>query len=142
MSKPSYHTAPSRKALEEEKAKIAKLRQLRLAKDAAGREAGTWGEMSVGEMVHEPTGEVFVLSWKGRREPDPAQLYKSRSPELSPAEQERLRAWLTHHRMPILQQSLVGWSLSRAEAKRVKQARIAEHKAGGSLVINDAPVPA
>jgi hypothetical protein len=142
MAKSTYHTAPSRKALDGEKAKIATLRQLRLANDAARREAGTWGEMTVGEIAHEPSGEVFVLSWKGRKEPDLARLHRSRLPELSPAEHERLLAWLVHHRVPVFQRSLVGWDLSRAEAKRVKLARIAEHKAKGSHVINDAPVMA
>jgi hypothetical protein len=141
MAKVPYHTAPSRKAVEDEKAKVAKLRDLRLADDAARREAGTWGEMSVGEIAHEPTGEVFVLSWKGSKEPDLAKLYRTRLPELSIAEHERLQAWLTHHRVPVFQRSLIGWSLSRAEAKRLKQARIAERKASGSQVINDAPAP-
>jgi hypothetical protein len=38
----------------------------------------------------------------------------------------------------VFQRSLIGWSLSRAEAKRIKQARIDEHKASGSHVINEA----
>jgi hypothetical protein len=140
MAKVSYHTAPSRKAVEDEKTKIAKLRDQRLAADAARRDAGTWGEMSVGEIAHEPTGEVFVLSWKGQKEPDLARLHRTRLPELSIAEHERLQAWFAHHRMPVFQRSLIGWSLSRAEAKRIKQARIAEHKASGSHVINEEPV--
>ena len=141
MAKAAYHTAPSRKAVEDEKTKIAKLRDLRLAAVAARREAGTWGEMSVGEIAHEPTGEVFVLSWKGQKEPDLARLHRTRLPELSIAEHERLQAWLVHHRVPVFQRSLIGWSLSRAEAKRIKQARIAEHKASGSHVINEDPAP-
>jgi len=140
-AKHKYSMAPSRQALAEANAKVAKLRELRLADDAARREAGTWGDVSVGEITHEPTGEIFVLSWKGPKEPDLAKLHRSRSPELSPAEHERLQAWLDHHRMPVFQRSLIGWSLSRDEARRVKQARIAEHKAGGLQVINDAPLP-
>jgi hypothetical protein len=141
MAKASYHTAPSRKAVEDEKAKTARLRGLRLAEDAARREAGTWGEMNVGEIAHEATGEVFVLSWKGSKEPDLARLHRTRLPELSIAEHERLQAWLVHHKVPVFQRSLIGWSLSRAEAKRLKQARIAEHKASGSRVVNDAVLP-
>jgi len=141
MAKASYHTAPSRKAVEDEKAKTARLRGLRLAEDAARREAGTWGEMNVGEIALEATGEVFVLSWKGSKEPDLARLNRTRLPELSIAEHERLQAWLVHHKVPIFQRSLIGWSLSRAEAKRLKQARIAEHKASGSHVVNDAALP-
>jgi hypothetical protein len=41
MAKIPYHTAPSRKAVEDEKTKVAKLRDLRLADAAARREAGT-----------------------------------------------------------------------------------------------------
>jgi hypothetical protein len=141
MAKQSYHTSPSRRAVEDEKAKTARLRELRLADDAARREAGTWGEMSVGEIAHEPTGEVFVLSWKGSKEPDLARLHRTRLPELSIAEHERLQAWLVHHRVPIFQRSLIGWNLSRAEAKRLKQARIDERRAGGSHVVNDALLP-
>jgi hypothetical protein len=137
MAKPSYHTSPSRRAVEDEKAKTAKLRELRLADDAARRAAGTWGEMSVGEIAHEPTGEVFVLSWKGSKEPDLARLHRTRLPELSIAEHERLQAWLVDRRMPVFQRSLVGWNLSRAEAKRLKEMRIAEHRARGSRVVND-----
>jgi hypothetical protein len=140
MAKVPYPMGPSRKAIEDEKLKIAKMRHLRMADNAARREAGPWGEMSAGEIAHEPTGEVFVLSWKGSKEPDLARLHRTRLPELSVAEHERLQAWLVYHRMPVFQRSLVGWNLSRAEAKRLKEARIAEHKAGGSRVVNDAPL--
>jgi hypothetical protein len=140
MAKPSlYHATPSRKALIDEKAKIAKLREQRLAADAARRAAGTWGDMSVGEIAHEPTGEVFVLSWKGREPPDLLRMRRSRLPELSLAEHERLQAWLDRHHLPDFRQSLVGWNLSRVEAKRTKQARIAERRASGCQVINDDP---
>lgn len=141
MAKRPYHTSPTRKAIEEEQAKTAKLRELRLADDAARRAAGTWGDMSVGEIAHEPTGEIFVLSWKGSKEPDLARLSRSRLPDLSVAEHERLQAWLVHHRVPIFERSLIAWNLSRAEAKRLKQARIDERKAGGSRVVNDATLP-
>lgn len=140
--RPYYHTAPSRKALVDEKAKIAKLRELRLGNDAARRAAGTWGDMSVGEIAHEPTGEVFVLSWKGREMPDLVRMRRSRLPELSLVEHERLQAWLDRNEMPDFRQSLVGWSLSRVEAKRAKEARIAERRTSGCHVINDDPAKA
>jgi hypothetical protein len=130
---------PSRKAAGDENAKIAKLRDLRLARDSARRAAGTWGDMSVGEIAHQPTGEVFVLSWKGRKSPDLETAHRSRLPELSIAEQERLRDWLARHHRPDFKQSLIGWSLSRGEARRAKQARIDELRASGHDVINDAP---
>ena len=138
MANATYLRTPSRKAIANENAKIAKLRDLRLAKELACREAGTWGEMSVGEIVHDPTGEVFVFSWKGDRSPDLARLNRSRLPDLSLAEHGRLQQWFAHHHRPEFRQSLIGWSLSRVEAKRAKLARIAELRASGHRVINDA----
>jgi hypothetical protein len=140
MAKPFYRPTPPHKVAGDENAKIAKLRDLRLARDSARREAGTWGDMSVGEIAHEPTGEVFVLSWKGHKSPDLEAAHRSRLAELSIAEHERLRDWLARHHMPDFKQSLIGWSLSRDEAKRAKQARIEELRASGHEVINDAPV--
>lgn len=139
MAKASLPTPGPRKAAEAEKAKMTRLRQLRLADDTARREAGTWGEMSVGEITHEPTGEVFVIAWKGSKEPDLERLHRTRLPDLSLDEHARLQAWLVHHRVPVFQRSLIGWKLSRDEAKRIKAARIAERKAGGSHVVNEAP---
>jgi hypothetical protein len=142
MAKKIYHPTPSRKTLDDETAKIASLRKLRLADDAARHAAGTWGDMSVGEIVHEPTGEVFVISWKGNKSPELAKLRRNRLPELSLDEHQRLQAWLDQHDLPDLKQSIVGWSMSRVEAKRTKQARIAGHKASGNSVINGDPAVA
>ena len=91
MAAPLYHASPSRKAAIDEKTKIAKLHEQRLASDAARREAGTWGDMSVAEIVHGPSGEVFVLSCRGRTEPDLMRLNRTRSAEISVSEHERLR---------------------------------------------------
>lgn len=140
MAKPPLPKPGSRKAAVDEKAKMTRLRELRLADDSARREAGTWGEMSVGEITHEPSGEVFVIAWKGSKEPDLERLHRTRLPDLSLDEHARLQAWLVHHRNPVFQRSLIGWKLSRAEARRIKDARIAERKAGGSRVVNDAPM--
>ena len=41
MADPLYHPSPSRRAAIDEKTKIAKLREQRLANDAARRDAGT-----------------------------------------------------------------------------------------------------
>jgi hypothetical protein len=137
MADQLFHPSPSRKAAIDEKTKIAKLREQRLASDAARREAGTWGDLSVGEIVHGLSGEVFVLSWRGRMEPDLMRLKRTRSSEISVSEHERLQEWLTRRAHMSLTRSLVGWNLSRAEARRVKEARIAEHKATGRHVVND-----
>src|SRR5262252_8314932 len=107
-----------RKLAAEEDAKMAKLRQLRLADDAARRAAGTFGDLSVIEILHEAAGEVFVLSWKGSKVPELARLSRIRAPGLTLDEHERLQAWLEEAPMLDLKQTMVGWNMSTAEAKR------------------------
>src|SRR5262245_51527854 len=71
MQKPRFQPAPSpRNTNDVDNAKMAKLREQRLASDAAKRAAGTFGDMSVIELLQETTGEVFVLSWKGNKLPE------------------------------------------------------------------------
>ena len=142
MARPSYRPVPARKAVLDENAKVAKLREQRLAKDVASREAGTWGDLSVGQLVHEPTGEMFVLVWKGRIRPELATLNRSRFPELSIAEHERLHSWIAGYDEEEFKHSFIGWNLSKDEAKRAMQVRIAELRASGHSVINDFPVAA
>jgi hypothetical protein len=139
MANSPYRRMPSRNAAASENAKIARLRDQRIAREAALREAGTWGEMSVGEIVHEPTGDVFVISWKGNKPPDLARLLRIRLPDLTLPEHERLQDWLSLYDEPEFRQSLIGWSLSRVEAKRAKEERIAQHRASGRRVVNDPP---
>jgi len=140
MAKARYQPSPPPKAVVDENAKMAKLRQLRLADDAARREAGTFGDLSVIEIADETSGEIFVLYWKGGMVPDLAKLLRTRAPGLSLEEHERLQAWLAQHELPYLKQSQLGWNLSLAEAKRAKQARIDERKAGGHYVVNEEPI--
>lgn len=140
MAKARYQPSPPRKAVVDEDMKMNKLRQLRLADDAARRAAGTFGDMSVIEIMHEPTGEVFVLSWKGAKPPELARLNRIRAPGLTLEEHERLQAWLNDLQLPVLKQSLIGWNMSAVEAKRAKQARIDERKAGGLRIVNDTPI--
>lgn len=130
---------PPRNTNDSENAKIAKLREQRLASDAAKRAAGTFGDMSVIEILHEATSEVFVLYWKGGKLPELARLSRIRAPGLSLDEHERLQNWLADLPPDILKQTLVGWNMSAAEAKRIKETRIAERKAGGLRVVNDPP---
>jgi hypothetical protein len=133
-------TPPSpRRIAAEEDAKIAKLRELRLANDAARRAAGTFGDMSVIEIQHET--EVFILSWKGSKLPELERLVRIRAPGLSFEEHERLQSWLEDLPLLDLKQTLVGWNMSAAEAKRAKQARIDQRKAGGLRIVNDELVP-
>jgi hypothetical protein len=129
-----------RKVAAEEDAKRAKLRQLRLADDAARRAAGTFGEISVIEILHATAGEVFVLFWKGSKPPELARLNRIRAPGMTIEEHERLQAWLEDSPMLDLKQTMVGWNMSATEAKRAKQARIDQRKAGGLRIVNEAPI--
>src|SRR3546814_5277407 len=47
--------------------KAERLRALRLAHEATRREAGIWGEMTVGEILHQASRSVFMQVWKGQR---------------------------------------------------------------------------
>jgi hypothetical protein len=139
MPDPFRPATTSRKSQADEEAKIARLRELRLADNAARQKAGTWGDVSVGEIVHEPTGEVFVHCWKGRAEPDLAKLYRKRAPDISIEEHDRLQQWVAGRKAEDFKQSLVGWYLSRAEANRVKRMRLEELRAAARDVVNDPP---
>jgi hypothetical protein len=125
-------TAEAAKATADER--TAKLRELRLAHEAAQREAGAWGDLTVREVVHEPTGAVFVHYWRAGASP---KLKKSpRAPGLSAPEHEAYCAWVGQHDPEEFRQSAVAWNLSKAEALRIKQERLAAHAAANATVIN------
>lgn len=117
--------------------KIERLRALRLANEAARREAGTWGEMTVGEILHDASHSAFVQVWKGQRRPDP--LEGHRCTGVPADEWSAMVAWVTARKSVGFQKKIVAWDLSPDEAKRVAQARIAELQAQGYTVINPAP---
>ena len=122
-----------------QRSKIDKLRALRLNDEAARQAAGTWGEMSVGEITHRPSGEVFVYSWKGREAPDLEKLPGKRTTVKRADEHTQLTEWLLKHKMVGFEITLLAWNLSEAEAARLQQARLAEHVAAGLPVVNAAP---
>src|SRR6266850_1350728 len=122
-----------------QRSKIDKLRALRLNDEAARQAAGTWGEMSVGEITHRPSGEVFVYSWKGREAPDLEKLPGKRTTVKRADEHTQLTEWLLKHKMVGFEITLLAWNLSEAEAARLQQARLAEHVAVGLPVVNAAP---
>jgi hypothetical protein len=125
-----------------QRSKIEKLRALRLSDEAARQAAGTWGEMSVGEITHQPTGEVFVYSWKGREAPDLEKLPGKRTTVKRADEHAQLTEWLLKHKMEGFEITLLAWNLSEAEAARLQQARLAQQTAAGLAVINAAPAQA
>jgi hypothetical protein len=125
-----------------QRSKIEKLRALRLSDEAARQAAGTWGEMSVGEITHQPTGEVFVYSWKGREAPDLEKLPGKRTTVKRADEHAQLTEWLLKHKMEGFEITLLAWNLSEAEAAKLQQARVAEQTAAGLAVVNAAPAQA
>jgi hypothetical protein len=125
-----------------QRSKIEKLRALRLSDEAARQAAGTWGEMSVGEITHRPTGEVFVYTWKGREAPDLEKLPGKRTTVKRADEHAQLTEWLLKHKMEGFEVTLLAWNLSEAEAAKLQQARLAEQTAAGLSVVNAAPAQA
>ena len=122
----------------EARGKIERLKALRLNDEAARQAAGIWGEMTVGEIAHAPSGEVFVYSWKGRQQPDLEKLPARRPTAKNAVEHGSLVAWLQEHKMAGFEFTLLGWNLSEIEAARMKQARIAEHRQAGRAIRNPA----
>ncbi|MGH6931652.1 MAG: hypothetical protein ACREEE_04380 [Dongiaceae bacterium] len=116
--------------------KQARLREQRLANEAARREAGTWGEMSVGEITNVETGEVFVLHWKGQQIDDLARLSGKRATTLSLDEHRYLAGWLSRHEFEGFQQAIFAWDVTADEAKRLKLERIDAHRVAGRPIIN------
>jgi hypothetical protein len=136
------HSRTSRApAPDTEQTKTARLRELRLSNEAAGREAGTWGAISVGEITHTVSRATYVYQWTGRQELDLERLRGRRISGMTIDEHEALSEWLLKHRVQGFELSVFAWNLSTAEARRVKQLRIAEHKAAGRTIINDQAPP-
>ena len=122
-----------------DRSKIEKLRALRLSDEAARQAAGTWGEMSVGEITHRPTGEVFVHIWKGREAPDLEKLPGKRTTAKRADEHAQLTEWLLKHKLEGFEVTVLAWNLSEAEASRRQQAQVAQRLTAGLPVVNRAP---
>lgn len=142
MARKDRSTKPTGPDTAQIRDKIERLRALRLSDEAARQAAGTWGEMSVGEILHRPSGEVFIYSWKGRALPELEKLPAKR-PSVKDADQHnRLVAWMTGHKMVGFELTLLGWTLSEAEVLRMREALIAERQAKGRVVVNLEPAAA
>ena len=125
-------TAAAHKTVMNDRA--VKLRALRLAHEAAQRESGAWGDLAVREVVHEPTGAVFVHYWKGAASP---KLRKpTRAPGLTAPEHAAYCDWVGRHEVDEFRQSAIAWNLSKAEALRIKKERLTEHAAAKLTIIN------
>ena len=124
----------SKKLKQGEDGKADRLRALRLAHEAARREAGTWGDLMVGEILHQASRSVFMQVWKGQHRPDPFGDGKPRRAGASAAEWSAMMAWVNERNSPDFRQRIVAWDLSAAEERKVLEARIAEHEAAGYAV--------
>jgi hypothetical protein len=124
--------------IEDPRVNTEKLRGLRLADEAARKAAGTWGELSVGEVTHRPSGAVFLQVWKGARRPPVAGATNSRVAGVPAAEWPAVAAWLETVRADDLHRSIIAWSVSKTEAQRLKSKRMAEHRAAGLTIVNPA----
>lgn len=131
----------SKKPKQSDDGKADRLRALRLAHEASRREAGTWGEVTVGEILHPASRSVFMQVWKGQRRPDPFGDGKPRRAGASAAEWLAMMAWVSERNSPDFSQRIVAWDLSAAEARKVLEARIAEHEAAGYVVTNPLDAP-
>lgn len=116
--------------------KTEKLRALRLAHEAARKDAGTWGDRSVGEIAHVETGSVYVQMWKGGRRPDPVEARSPQSAGVPTADWPVVAAWVAEKDPEGFRRRIVAKDLNAAEAKKVKAARIEALRAAGETVIN------
>lgn len=121
--------------------KADRLRALRLEREATRREAGTWGEMTVGEILHQPSRSVFMQVWKGQRRPDPFDENGPRRAGASAVAWSAMLAWIEERNSPDFNQRIVAWDLNAAEARKVLEARVTEHQAAGYTVTNPADAP-
>jgi hypothetical protein len=132
----------SKKAKQQsDEGKAERLRALRLEREATRREAGTWGEMTVGEILHQASRSVFMQVWKGQRRPDPFDEGGARRAGASAPAWSAMLAWIEERNSPDFRQRIVAWDLNAAEARKVVEARIAEHVAAGYSVTNPADAP-
>ena len=125
-----------RPKLTEEDKKTQRLSALRLAHEAACRQAGTWGEMMVGEITHEATRSVYVQVWKGRHRPDPVEMPTARVAGVPAQEWLGVVAWVSAHRATGFKHRIVAWNTSADEARRIAEARVTELSAAGYAVVN------
>lgn len=122
--------------------KTEALRALRLADEESRRAAGTWGEMTVGEIVHEDTHSVFVEVWKGSQRPDPFRPGAARGRGVPVGEWLVVTTWVNALREAEFSRTVIARDITEEAARKVVQARIAERLADGYKVMNPAEVAA
>jgi len=136
FQRPSEAAMAKKPAESATQSKTRKLRELREADEAKRRADGTWGALSVAEIVHTATNAAFVLRCRGREAPDPAKEAKTRSALVSGEDHKALVAWIGQRAPAEFHARLIAWSLSEQEAKRVLQTRIDESRGRGVTIVN------
>lgn len=122
----------------EPNAKVDQLRALRLAHEQSRKDAGEWGEISVGEIVHETTRSVFVETWRGPQRPDPFRPGSARGRGATAREWTVLTAWINAQRSPEFTRLVVARDVTPAAARELVRTRIAARIAEGYAVMNPA----
>lgn len=116
--------------------KADRLRELRLASEAARKEAGTWGDRMVGEIWHPSSQSVYVQIWRGRRWPDPLVMNTAQSARISAVDWIAIVDWKKSRETEDFSRQLLAWNLSAEEAQKVKVDRIRQHFEAGRKVVN------
>jgi len=129
---------PSKKAAGkiDGRANTERLRALRLAAEATRKEAGIFGDRTVGEILHPPTGTVYVHVWRGARRPDPLVAPSPQSAAVPASDWAALAAWAATDQLDTFLRRTVSVNLSSPEAVKVKAARISELRASSQKVVN------
>ena len=112
------------------------LRNQRMAQEQAKKDAGIWGEMSVG--IVEKNDAAFVHIWKGVSENSVHRLAAKRPKETSKAEHEALCLWLKAGGYDGFKHKISAWNVNAEEAAIVKKRVLAELIEAGVRVVNPA----
>lgn len=112
------------------------LKNQRMAQEQAKKDAGIWGDMSVGTV--EKNDAAFVHIWKGVSENSVHRLAAKRPKETSKAEHEALCLWLKAGGYDGFKHKISAWNVNAEEAAAVKKRVLLELAEAGVRVINPA----
>lgn len=118
--------------------KVEQLRAQRLAHEESRKATGAWGEMNVGEIVHEASRSIFVEAWKGPQRPDPFRPGAARGRGVALRDWAVLTTWIHVHRSPEFTRNVIARDVTADAAQELVQTRIAERTAEGYAVMNPA----
>jgi hypothetical protein len=110
------------------------LKNQRMALEQAKKDAGTFGELSIGVIEH--GSGVFVYTYKGVAESSMHRLAAKRPKEISKPDHEALCLWLKAGGYNGFKHRIAAWNLSADEAARVKEVTVAELAEAGTRVVN------